>query len=266
MSRARSVSVWRRHLPDRQQPLPGSQQPQVVARLHAVTRRHGRRTVLRDVDLTVRRGETVGLLGLNGAGKTTLLHTLLGRLVPDHGTALLNGLPASNPASRREAIFIPERFSPDSSVPVARWAAHLQRLCGVARNRDALVRECRALGVEADTLDQPMSRMSKGEAQKAGLAVSFLTERRFIVYDEPMSGLDPRARQLFRDRLLRLREERPDTTVLFSTHLLSDVATLCERIVIIHRGLIRFDGSPATCLRVFERSDLEQAFLCCIAQ
>ena len=253
-------------MPDRQPHSPNSEQPDVVARLDAVTRRRGRHPVLREVDLTIRRGETLGLLGLNGAGKTTLLHTLLGRLQPHHGRVLLNGLPASSPASRRETLFIPERFSPDRWVPMVHWAAHLQRLCGTPHNRDALVQECRALGVEIDTLNKPMSRMSKGEAQKAGLAVSFLAGRRIMIYDEPLSGLDPHARRLFRDRLLRLREERPDTTVLFSTHLLSDIAILCERIVIIHQGVIRFDGSPATCLRVYQRDDLEQAFLCCIAQ
>lgn len=237
-----------------------------VAELAGITFTRRRRTILRAVDLTIRQGETVGLLGLNGAGKTTLLHILLGRIDPRHGSALLGGIPASRPGSRQDVIFLPERFSPDTSVPMGVWAAHLQRLCGSSPDRDRLLQACRALGLDGDVLTQPMSRLSKGEAQKAGLAMSFAVGRSFIVYDEPMSGLDPHARMLFRERLLQLRVEYPETTVLFSTHLLADLEILCDRIVIIHHGVIRFDGTPATCRTRYASDDLEQAFLRCISQ
>lgn len=237
-----------------------------VAELRGVAfaRRHQR--ILHAVDLTIHQGETVGLLGLNGAGKTTLLHVLIGRLEPQRGSALLGGTPAGQPGSRRDVIFLPERFSPDTSVPMEVWAAHLQRLCGSSPDRETLFQACRALGLDGDILAKPINRLSKGEAQKAGLAVSFAVGRSFIVYDEPMSGLDPHARMLFRERLRQLRTEHPETTVLFSTHLLTDLEILCDRIVIIHHGVIRFDGTPATCRILHASDDLEQAFLRCISQ
>jgi ABC-type multidrug transport system ATPase subunit len=105
-------------------------------------------------------------------------------------------------------------------------------------------------------------KYSKGMTQKLGLAACLLAGKQALVLDEPMSGLDPKARALFKAQLATVREA--DTTVFFSSHALADVEELCDRLAILHAGALRFAGSPAECRERFGGETLEQAFLHCI--
>jgi ABC-2 type transport system ATP-binding protein len=110
---------------------------------------------------------------------------------------------------------------------------------------------------------RPVRRLSKGMLQRTGLAAALVAEPELLVLDEPMSGLDPQARVLFKDRLRRARAE--GATVLFSSHLLADVEELCDRMVILHGGRLRFTGTPAACRAVHGADTLEGAFMKAIA-
>ncbi len=119
-----------------------------------------------------------------------------------------------------------------------------------------------ALDLDPAALGRPVRAYSKGMAQKLGLAACFLSGKRLLILDEPVSGLDPKARALVKRHLLRLKAA--GHTLFFSTHALPDVEELCDRMAILHGGEIRFVGSPAECRERFEAETLEQAFLNCI--
>ena len=100
-------------------------------------------------------------------------------------------------------------------------------------------------------------------AQKLGLLSCFLREKPLLIFDEPMSGLDPRARAYLKKYLLNLKQAG-HTTMFFSTHLLVDVEALCDRMAILHDGQLRFIGTPSDCCQQYGTDDLEQAYLRCI--
>ena len=114
------------------------------------------------------------------------------------------------------------------------------------------------LDLEIAELDKLAIRLSKGTARKLGLAACLLSGKKLLVMDEPMSGLDPRARVCLQSHLQELK--RQGVTCFFTTHLLADAEKLCDSIAILHRGGIRYIGSPAACCRHFNAVDLEQGF------
>jgi ABC-2 type transport system ATP-binding protein len=121
-----------------------------------------------------------------------------------------------------------------------------------------------ALDLDPDALTKPVRALSKGMAQKLGLAAVLLSGKALYVLDEPMSGLDPRARALLKQHLLAQRHSGVQT-LFFSTHLLPDVETLCDRMIILHAGIPRFIGTPAECCAAYDAPDLETAYLRCVA-
>jgi len=120
-----------------------------------------------------------------------------------------------------------------------------------------------ALDLDAAALSRPVRAYSKGMTQKLGLASCFLANKDIYVLDEPMSGLDPKARALLKAQLTRQREA--GRTLFFSSHALADVEEICDRMAILHQGELRYVGSPAGCREQFGAATLEQAYLTCIA-
>lgn len=121
----------------------------------------------------------------------------------------------------------------------------------------------RSLDLDVSALKRPVRAYSKGMTQKLGLAACFLANKALYVLDEPMSGLDPKARALLKARLQSLRSN--GCTLFFNTHALADVEEICDRMAILHDGQIRFVGSPMTCRQQFSAPTLEQAYMNCIA-
>ena len=122
---------------------------------------------------------------------------------------------------------------------------------------------CEALDLDPDALNKLVRIYSKGMAQKLGLVACLLSSKDLYVLDEPMSGLDPKARLLVKRELRRLKSE--GRSVFFSTHMLSDVEELCDRMGILHGGGLQFVGTPAECLAKFGAATLEDAYLNCIS-
>ncbi len=216
-------------------------------------------TVLGGVDCEIRAGESFGLIGANGAGKTTLLKLVLDYLSLDRGRIEVFGVDSRQAGARRRLAFLPERFVPPYYLRGRDFLAYVARLHGVTL-LPARVEEIFAvveLGPEA--LQRSVRQFSKGMAQKLGLAAAFLSGKELLILDEPMSGLDPGARASIRRHLLALRES--GTTLFFTTHLLSDVETLCDRVGILDRGSLRFDGTPGECMESHGGVSLEQAYL-----
>ena len=202
----------------------------------------GRRMVLRGVDLSVRRGEVYGFLGINGAGKTTTLRIVAGLIFADAGDVSLLGRPGSDPEVRRRVGFLPESPTFHGHLTGAEFLEFQARLAGVpAAGRRAeverLLAEVGMRGREGILI----KRCSKGMLQRLGLAQAMLGAPELLILDEPMSGLDPAGRRDVRDIILRLRDR--GVTILLSSHILSDAEALCDRVGILHEGRLTIEGS-----------------------
>jgi ABC-2 type transport system ATP-binding protein len=234
-----------------------------VTRFVQVEKRYGSTPVLRAVDLAIARGESLGLAGVNGAGKTTLIKCMLDFCAVDGGRIELFGLPHTEPRSRARVSFLPERFVPPyylTGRDFLRLMLSLQEHPYVEANVRAMLE---ALDLDPEALRKPVRAYSKGMTQKLGLAACFLGERELYVLDEPMSGLDPKARACVKALLGRLKAQ--GATLFFTSHALADVEEICDRMVILHEGVPYFSGQPRALCDHYGETSTERAFLRCIA-
>lgn len=220
---------------------------------------YGAHEVLADVSFDVASGEMVGLIGLNGAGKTTLLKSILDLRFLDGGDVRIFGARHTDPRSRRALAFLPEQIAPSPVLKGREWLRMALAPYDVRWDRPAADSVCRRLALDPDALDRRVTTFSKGMGQKLGLVAMFLSERPLLVLDEPMSGLDPLARLRLKAFLLDYRDA--GNAIFFSSHILADVAALCDRLAVLHEGRVAFFGTPDELRRVAEVSDLELAFL-----
>jgi ABC-2 type transport system ATP-binding protein len=234
----------------------------IALSLRGVRKSYGPHVALADFTLTVREGELFGLVGVNGAGKTTLIRCLLDFAAADAGTIEIFGVAHTHTAARRELAFLPERFLPPYYLTGRDFLRYMLTLHGCVFATDRALAVCDALDLGRRALDLPVRSFSKGMTQKLGLAACLLSGKRLYVLDEPTSGLDPKARALLKRELLGLRSR--GRTLFVTSHLLSDVEQLCDRMAVLHAGNIRFVGTPAELLSRYATTDMEQAFLACI--
>lgn len=228
-----------------------------------VSKTYGKVAVLKGVDLAIQPGEFFGLVGVNGAGKTTLIKCLLDFSEPDGGTIDIFGIEHRLPRARSQLSFVPERFAPPYYLTGRNFLDYMLKLRGQVYQQVHAEAVLQALDLDSGVLAQPVRTYSKGMTQKLGLAASFLSGRALYVLDEPMSGLDPKARALLKRHLQGMKKE--GRTLFFSSHTLADVEEICDRMAILHQGELRFVGTPAEHCQHFNAANLEQAFLNCIA-
>src|SRR5512139_472969 len=203
-----------------------------------------RRRQVRAVDgltLGVEEGEIFGFVGPNGAGKTTTIKMLMGLIFPTSGSAFIFDAPIPSKRSKARIGYLPENPSTYDFLTGAEALRFFGRLSEVpgadlARRCDELL-ELVGLGAAAD---RQIRKYSKGMQQRLGIAQALVADPAFVVLDEPMSGLDPVGRKEMRDIILELK--RRGKTVFFSTHILPDVETLCDRVGVIIGGRLRDVG------------------------
>ena len=200
-----------------------------------------RRKVLQGISISIQSGEVFGFIGPNGAGKSTLINIIMGFIKPDAGEVMIHGEAPSNPDSRRQVGYLPEgpRFYEKLT------AAELMRFGGRASGMtagqvnlamDPILDRLEILHVK----DRPIGTYSKGMKQRIGLALALIHDPATLILDEPMSGLDPIGRNLLKKIIQDLRAR--GKTIFFSTHILNDVETLCDRIGLIHLGRMLYCG------------------------
>jgi ABC-2 type transport system ATP-binding protein len=203
---------------------------------------------VKGITFEVRRGEIFGFLGPNGAGKTTTIKTLLGLIFPTRGEAKLFGISAVSPEARRRVGYLPENPYLYQYLTALEIMDLFGRLAGIPTAQrlsqsKELLKRC-GLG---SVMDRPVRGFSKGMLQRAGLAQALLGDPELLILDEPMTGLDPIGRKEVRD--LILEERARGRTVMFSSHILSDVEMLCDRVAIVNRGELAAYGSFDELLR-----------------
>ena len=193
------------------------------------------RPALKGLTFSITRGEIFGYLGPNGSGKTTTLKILLGLLFPDRGSATILGHPLASRAWRYRAGYQPEHpYFYDYLTPTE-YLDYAGRLFGLSRSarKERIADLLRLVNLEP-AADVPMRRFSKGMTQRVGLAQALVNDPELVILDEPMSGLDPLGRRLVRRIIMDLKAA--GKTVLFSTHILSDAESLCDRVALLRGG------------------------------
>ena len=200
----------------------------------ALSRQYGSRLAVDDVTFRVEPGEIVGFLGPNGAGKTTTLRMLTGYLAPSSGEIRIDGIDAVRRSieARARIGYLPEGVPLYREMRVHEYLRHRGALKGVAAPGEAVDRALELAGV-ADARRRIIGQLSKGYRQRVGLAEALIADPPILILDEPTSGLDPNQVRQFR---ALVRGFRGDKTVLLSTHILSEVEAVCDRVIIIRRG------------------------------
>ena len=199
-------------------------------------------TAVDDLSFQVQQGEIFGFIGPNGAGKTTTIKTLLGLLFPTKGTAMVLGKPAGDIEVKRRISYLPESpyfYEHMTAVEVLDFYCKLFRLN--SRTRKAKVAELLdRVGLTRDA-QRSLRNYSKGMLQRIGIAQALINEPDLLFFDEPTSGLDPIAHKDITDLICSLRTQ--GKTVFLSSHQLSDVESVCDRVAIINRGKLARIGS-----------------------
>lgn len=235
----------------------------VAIRYAGVSKRYGARRVLDGIDLEIAPGAATALLGLNGAGKSTLMRMAVDLVAPDQGQVTLAGRPAAHPDARRQVAWLPERFAPPPHLPGQTVLDVLLRQHEVAAPAAALVAdECMRLALDPAVLTRPTGTYSKGMVQKLGLVACLLARPGCLILDEPLSGLDPLARECCLTRLQQVCAA--GATLFLSSHDLHDLANLCGQLVVLHDARIVFDGSPTAFCAATGHDHLAEAFLACV--
>jgi len=203
--------------------------------------RRKRVQAVKDLDLQVHEGEIFGFVGPNGAGKTTTIKMLMGLIFPTSGKAFIYDAPIPSAEAKRRIGFLPENPSYYEFLSGAEALRFFGRLSGVEpADLAGRMTELLELVGLAGAADRQIRKYSKGMQQRLGIAQALVGDPSFVVLDEPMSGLDPIGRKEVRDLILELK--RRGKTVLFSTHILPDVESLCDRVGVIIGGQLRDVG------------------------
>jgi ABC-2 type transport system ATP-binding protein len=207
---------------------------QHVIEVEALSRRYGSRFAVNDVSFRVEPGEIVGFLGPNGAGKTTTLRMLTGYLAPTSGDIRIDGIDAVADSLRaRERLgYMPEGVPLYPEMRVHEYLRHRGALKKVPKLADAVDRSLELAGV-TDARTRILGQLSKGYRQRVGLAEALIADPPILILDEPTSGLDPNQVRQFRELV---RSFGGNKTVLLSTHILSEVEAVCDRVIIIREG------------------------------
>jgi len=209
-----------------------------------LAKRFGQRLALAGLDLAAAEGDVLGLIGPNGAGKTTTIRILTTLLVPDAGRATVAGCDVVQDAERlRGRIgYMPERFGLYDELTVGEYLEVFARVYGF--DRPARRRQVEAVLDLTDLRakrDDSCDGLSKGVRQRLFLAKTLLHDPRVLLLDEPASGLDPQARIDLRALLAALRDQ--GKTILISSHILSELERICNRVAVIEGGRVRFAGA-----------------------
>lgn len=218
----------------------------------ALSKRYGSRLAVNDVSFRVERGEIVGFLGPNGAGKTTTLRMLTGYLAPTGGKIQIDGIDAVSDSIRARARlgYMPEGVPLYREMRVYEYLHHRASLKRVPEVRAAVARALELAGV-ADAKNRIIGQLSKGYRQRVSLAEALIADPPLLVLDEPTSGLDPNQVRQFRELV---RGFGGTKTVFLSTHILSEVQAVCDRVIIIR------EGRKVADLTLDETTELENIF------
>ncbi|MCE9609802.1 MAG: ABC transporter ATP-binding protein [Chthoniobacter sp.] len=214
---------------------------QKLTKIYPIPFKREKVTAVRELSLTVEPGQVYGLLGPNGSGKSTTMKIVLGLVAPTAGRTEIFGRDSRTVESREDVGFLPENPYFYKFLTGAETLAFYGKLCGLggARLRER-TRELLALVGLENAADRRLGGYSKGMLQRIGLAQAMVQEPRLLVLDEPTAGVDPAGSREIRDLILDFKKR--GITVLLCSHLLEQVQEICDRIGILHQGVLVREG------------------------
>lgn len=197
---------------------------------------------LKGLDLELKSPSLIGLLGPNGAGKSTLMKLLVAALMPTEGTILVDGAPLEKAEQQLKSSlgYLPQDFGLFDELTVTQFLDYMAALKGLRSSQTATREVIRAVNLEEKARAR-IRTLSGGQRQRVGIAQALLGNPPFLIFDEPTVGLDPEERIHFRNLFSRTAQDR---LVLLSTHIIEDVQSVCDRLVVIDHGKILFSGTP----------------------
>ena len=227
-----------------------------------VVKRYGDKVVLDKVNFEIKEGECFGLVGMNGSGKSTLIKAVLDLIGIDAGTITIHGQSNRSVNSRENVAYLPDRFSPPVHLRGQDFIQYMLQLHGSDCDQQQINNLLDGLELDKSVMQESVNKLSKGMTQKLGLASCLLSGKSLLILDEPMSGLDPRARVLFKKQLAKLKQK--GVSVFFSSHVLADVEEMADTMAVLHDSNIYFSGSPESFKQQYRGANVEQAFMNCI--
>ena len=200
------------------------------------------RQALKDISLTLESPSLIGLVGPNGAGKSTLMKLLVAGLLPTGGTISVDDVPLSRCEKKlKEKLgYLPQDFGLYDELTVREFLDYMAALKGIRDSKAAIESAILATGLE-EKRKARIKTLSGGQRQRVGIAQALLGKPEFLILDEPTVGLDPEERIRFRNFFSQTAQ---DKLVLLSTHIIEDVQSVCDRLIVIDRGQILFIGRP----------------------
>jgi ABC-2 type transport system ATP-binding protein len=221
--------------------------------------------ILKRLSLEVEQQQYYAIAGVNGAGKSTLIKLVLDLIRPQPGGAIsIFNTDNTNPQCREQLAYLPEKFDVKKNISGRQYLEFIAAVYHLKLDPRNIVELAERLDFPIDRLDSRVGSYSKGMVQKLGLLSCFMLDRRLIILDEPLSGLDPRARYHFKELMRSLKSR--EHTVLYSTHLLADAEELCDRFGILHDGEMKYQGTSSDCMQRYQADSLEKAYMKCISE
>ena len=217
---------------------------------------------LRDISLQLASPNLIGLLGPNGAGKSTLMKLLVAGLMPTEGEIRVDGAPLRKHEKELKTRlgYLPQSFGLYDELTVWQFLDYMAALKNIPDAKRAIDQVIEAVNL-SEKRKARIRTLSGGQRQRVGVAQALLGDPQFLIFDEPTVGLDPEERIHFRNLFSRAAQ---DKIVVLSTHIIEDVQSVCNRLIVMDRGRVRFDGTPAALIQraeghvgVFEQAEVQ---------
>lgn len=223
--------------------------------IHQLQKSFGNHHVLRDIDLQIPTGQSIGIVGPNGSGKTTLIKTMLGLVKPDSGTIAINDTVLNgNYLYRRDIGYMPQQARYPENMYASELFEFIENLRGEPGElKDQLIEE---FNLHSE-IEKPLRVLSGGNRQKVGAVLAMMFNPSILFFDEPTAGLDPRSSYIFKERIRT--EKKAGKTVLITSHIMSELEQLVEYVVFILDGKIRYYGTIGDLLKDNMQNHLEGA-------
>ncbi len=236
-----------------------------VIKVENLVKRYGTNYALNDISFEIGEGEIVGLLGPNGAGKSTTMNILTGYLSSTAGAAYINGVDIlEKPIEAKKHIgFLPEQPPVYPEMTVTEYLNFVYELKSCEFDREKHIDEIISVAKLQDVKKRLIRNLSKGYKQRVGIAQALIGDPKIIIFDEPTVGLDPKQILEVRNLIRTLGKKH---TVILSTHILAEVQAVCERVIIINKGVIIADEKTADITKTIEGGYRYEAKICAEAK